>query len=253
MSGRLAGKVALLTGAASGIGRATALRFAREGARVFITGLEADALARLAAEVEASGGEAEWRVGDVRLADDVAGAMTAVAKRFGGLDIVFNNAGIEWVASLQDTAEEDWDRVVDTNLKGVYLVTRQAVPLMRGRSGAAVVNNASQLGFAAIANYAAYCASKGGVVNLTRAMALDLAPEQIRVNAVCPGAVLTPLLERQCARPGGPTLQAIAQQNALRRIASPDEIASAALFLASDEASFVTGTSLVVDGGYLAT
>ncbi len=252
MSGRLAGRVALVTGAATGIGRATALRFVREGANVILAGIDEPALSNLCREITAAGSDALAVAVDVRRDDDVRHMVDVARARFGAVDVLFNNAGVEFVAAVQDTVEEDWDRVLDTNLKGVYLVTRHLVPMMRGRPGAAIVNNASQLGLAAIANYAAYCASKGGVVNLTRAMALDLAPLGIRVNALCPGAVMTPLLERQCSRPGGPQLSEIARQNVLGRIAAPEEIAAAALFLASDEASFITGTSLVVDGGYLA-
>lgn len=253
--GRVEGKVALITGGGTGIGRASAILFAREGARVVVSGPVEGPLVQVVDEIQAENGMASFVCGDVRNADDAAKMVSTAVERYGGLDILFNNAGIEFVAPAHETPEDMWDRVVDTNLKGIYQVCRFATPALIRRGGGAIVNNASQLAFVGLQNYAAYCASKGGVVNLTRAMALDLAPHLIRVNAVCPGAVRTPLLERQLGEgaKAEAMLAEITAKHALGRIADPMEIAYPVLFLASDEASFVTGASLVADGGYLAS
>lgn len=255
VSGRLADRVALVTGGGSGIGRASCQLFSAAGARVVVADLSDASLAETLRLIESEGGTAVGAVGDVRLAADAERMVAFAEQHFGRLDILFNNAGVEFVSAIHDLPEDKWDLVLDTNLKGIYQVSRAAVPRMIRQGGGIIINTASQLGWVGVPNFSAYCASKGGVVNLTRAMALELAPHDIRVNALCPGAVETPLLQRQFeggrSGPQG-TLQALADLHALKRIAQPMELAYPALFLASDESSFMTGASLVVDGGYIA-
>jgi NAD(P)-dependent dehydrogenase (short-subunit alcohol dehydrogenase family) len=254
MTGRMTGRVVLITGGGSGIGRAACQLFAREGATVVAVGPDEAALRDTVASIHGAGGAAEWRFGDVRRAEDARRAVDETVARHGRLDALCNNAGIEFSAPIHETPEEKWDLVVDTNLKGVYQMSRHAIPVMVRQGRGVIVNTASQLAFVGAKSYGAYCASKGGVVNLTRAMALDLGRHGIRVNALCPGAVDTPLLRRLFESGTGPqgTLADLAEMHALGRVAEPVEIARAMLFLASDDASFMTGAALVADGGYLA-
>ncbi len=251
---RLAGKIALITGGGTGIGLATAEEFARQGASVVVAGRRPEPLAEAVESIRGEGGTAEAVAGDVGRAADAARLVEATISSFGRIDVLVNNAGQELVASLLDTSEEWWDRVMDTNLKSVYLVSREALPRMIERGGGSIINVSSQLGFVGAKNFAAYTASKGAVVNLTRSMALDHAADNIRVNALCPGAVDTPLLRRQFEDREGPqgTLEDLARLHPMGRLGQPSEIAHAAVFLASDESSFMTGSSLVVDGGYIA-
>jgi NAD(P)-dependent dehydrogenase (short-subunit alcohol dehydrogenase family) len=251
---RLHDKAALITGGGSGIGRASAILFAREGARVMVAGFQEETLRETVDTIATEGNAAAYVVGDVRSAIDAERIVAATIERWGRIDVLFNNAGIEFVGEIHETPEERWDQVLDTNLKGIYLVSKAAIPHLIRQGGGAIVNTASQLGLVAAPSFAAYSASKGGAVNLTRAMALDLAKYNIRVNALCPGAVETPLLLRQFAGRSGPqgTLEDLANLHALKRLAQPIEIAYPALFLASDESSFMTGSTLVVDGGYTA-
>jgi NAD(P)-dependent dehydrogenase (short-subunit alcohol dehydrogenase family) len=253
-TGRLAGRVALITGGGSGIGRASALLFAREGARLVVAGWVAAEVEDVVAEIRSGGGEAVGAVGDVGLAADAERMVRTALERFGRLDVLVNSAGQELVASVPETSEAQWDRVLSTNLKGTFLVCRAAIPAMIAGGGGTIVNVASQLALVGARNFAAYTASKGAVLNLTRSMALDHARDNIRVNALCPGAVDTPLLRRQFEGRAGPqgTLADLAALHALGRLAHPDELAAAALFLASDESSFMTGAPLIVDGGYTA-
>jgi NAD(P)-dependent dehydrogenase (short-subunit alcohol dehydrogenase family) len=252
---RLAGKVALVTGGASGIGRASCVLFASEGAAVIVADLPGAPIADTLAAIRQAGGRAIAAEGDVRSATDTQRMLATAVAEFGGIDVLFNNAGVEFVSSVEDLPEDKWDLVVDTNLKGIYLMSKAAIPHLIRRGGGSIVNTASQLGWVGVPRFSAYCASKGGVVNLTRAMALELAPHRIRVNALCPGAVETPLLLRQFeggrSGPQG-SLQSLADLHAMKRIAQPVELAYPALFLACDESSFMTGASLVVDGGYIA-
>ena len=254
MTGRMSGRVALITGGGSGIGRAACQLFAREGAAVVAVGPDQGALQETIAGIRDEGHDAAWLLGDVRCAEDARHAVDETVAQHGRLDVLCNNAGIEFSAPLHETPEEKWDLVVDTNLKGVYQMSRHAIPVMVRQGGGVIVNTASQLAFVGARSYGAYCASKGGVVNLTRAMALDLGRHGIRVNALCPGAVDTPLLRRLFESGTGPqgTLDDLAEMHALGRVAEPMEIARAMLFLASDDASFMTGAALVADGGYLA-
>jgi len=251
---RLTGKVALVTGGGSGIGRATVVQFAREGARVVILDQDRTGAEAAARAVADAGGTVRVIEGDVAVAADAERAVRETRAAFGRLDVLVNNAGRELVASLPETTEADWDRVVDVNLKSIFLLSRAAIPVMAAQGGGVIVNTASQLGLVGARRFGAYTASKGAVVNLTRSMALDCAPLAIRVNAVCPGAIDTPLLRRQFTGRPGPqgTLDDLARLHPLGRLGRPEEVSAAIVFLASDEATFVTGSILVVDGGYTA-
>jgi NAD(P)-dependent dehydrogenase (short-subunit alcohol dehydrogenase family) len=250
----LDGKVALVTGGASGIGRASCVLFASEGARVVVADLPGAPADQTLELIRQAGGRAVAATGDVRSVTDAERVVEVAVAEFGGLDVLFNNAGVEYMGSVEEMPEDKWDLVVDTNLKGIYVMSKAAIPHLKRRGRGSIVNTASQLGWVAAANFSAYCASKGGVLNMTRAMALELAPFGIRVNALCPGAVDTPMVAREFASGAGPqgTLQMLADLHALKRIAQPVELAYPALFLACDESSFMTGASLVVDGGYIA-
>ena len=252
MSKRFEQMAVAITGGGSGIGRAAALAFGALGARVAIGGLEADELETTFSTLEGEGVAARAAPLDVRKADDVSRFINDAVSAFGRLDVVVNCAGTSAVGELADMSEEEWDLVFDTNVKGVFLVSRAATPHLVG-TGGTVVNVASQLAFAAVGGFAAYCASKAAVVHLTRAMALELIPKGVRVNCVCPGATDTPLLRR--AFPGGVgpqgTLDELASAHPIGRLARPEEIAEAIVFLASPQASFAVGASLIVDGGYV--
>ncbi len=251
--GRLRGKVALVTGAASGIGKATSILFAREGASVVLVDIREEGRA-VAEDLVKGGGRARFIRADVTKASECAGAVEEAVRSFGRLDILFNNAGIVRRASVIDTTEEDWDRVMAVNVKSVFLMSKAAFPSMARGGGGAIVNTGSGWGLVGGRNAASYCASKGAVVNLTRAMALDHAPQNIRVNCVCPGDTDTPMLREEARQLGEDTASFLkgSAQRPLGRMGRPEEIAQAVLFLASDASSFVTGSVLVVDGGGLA-
>ena len=253
---RLQGKVAIITGAASGIGRESALLFLREGARVVAADLVESVVGRLS---EVIGGSAVFVEVDVSKWDDTKRMVDEAVQRFGRLDILFNNAGIDlpWATKLGETREEDWDRTLDVNLKGVFLGARHALPVMMAQGSGVIVNTASVAGLAASPQEAAYCASKGGVVLLTRQLAVDYAPHNIRVNCICPGGIEEPTMDRQSylsQREGA--LQRrntiIAGRTPLGKLCTARDAAYAALYLACDESAHVTGTALVVDGGRLA-
>jgi NAD(P)-dependent dehydrogenase (short-subunit alcohol dehydrogenase family) len=252
--GVLAGKRALISGGASGIGRATTQLFAREGASVAVADLDETGAQAVARQIEAEGGRAIALGCDVSRAADCQRAVQATVDAFGGLDILFNNVGIVRRASVVDTTEEEWDRVMAVNVKSVYLMSRYAIPYMAGRGGGVIVNTASGWGLVGGQNAAAYCASKAAVVNLTRAMALDHGPQHIRVNCVCPGDTDTGMLRDEARQLGAAEADFLADaaDRPLGRVGTPEEIAQAVLYLASDAASFVTGAALVVDGGGLA-
>jgi NAD(P)-dependent dehydrogenase (short-subunit alcohol dehydrogenase family) len=252
--GRLAGKQALITGGASGIGRATALLFAREGAAVAVVDVDEDGGRAIVGEIAAGGGQATFVRCDVTRAEDCRLAVARTVDELGGLDILFNNAGIIRRASVLETSVEEWDRVMAVNVKSVFLLSKYAIPVMAQAGGGVIVNTASGWGLVGGRDAAVYCASKGAVVLLTKAMALDHGGQNIRVNCICPGDTDTPMLRdeaRQLAESEERFL-AEAAQRPLRRIGTPEDIARAALYLASDDSSFVTGTALVVDGGGLA-
>jgi NAD(P)-dependent dehydrogenase (short-subunit alcohol dehydrogenase family) len=252
--GRLDGKVALVTGGGSGIGRAICERFAREGAHVAIADWRTESADETFARISVAGGKAMMTTGDVAVPDDAERMVAEAVASLGKLDILVANAGQELVATATETTPAQWDRIIGTNLTGCFLMARAAIPRLIDAGGGSIVLTASQLAFVGAERFAAYAASKGGVLNLARALALDHARDKIRVNALCPGAVETPLLLRQFQDQDGPqgTLADLAALHPLGRLGQPEEIAAAALFLASDDASFVTGSALVVDGGYLA-
>lgn len=256
MTGKLAGKVALVTGAGSGIGRASAQLFASEGAAVAVVDLREDAAQETAGKISADGGRAVAIGADVTDADAIAAAVARTAGELGRLDVVYNNAGIGSTGSVADAAEDDWDRCVAINAKGTFLTSRASVPHLEASGGGAIVNQGSVAALVGVANFAAYCAAKGAVVALTRSMAIDLAPRGIRVNVICPGTVFTPLMEPMLtARGGGDMAKGLAMTVAkypIGRLGTPEEIARLALFLASDDAAFITGSTFTADGGMTA-
>jgi NAD(P)-dependent dehydrogenase (short-subunit alcohol dehydrogenase family) len=252
---KLNGKVALITGGTRGIGYATALLFLKEGAKVAISGRSKKQGKKAILKLKSEGFKhVVFIQGDVSKSTDVERMTHAAAKQFGSLDVLINNAGIWSTGNVEDTAEADWDRVIDVNLKGVFLCSKYALPFLKKTKGV-IVNIASSDGLVAEPECVAYCASKGGVVLLTKAMALDHAKEGIRVNCVCPGDVMTPMLEQDLIQSGiarQDYLKKEAESHPIGRIGEPEEVAKAILFLASHDSSFVTGTALSVDGGYVA-
>ena len=252
---KLTGKVAAITGGAMGIGAATARLFAAQGARVAIGDVALDAGQQVAAEIQAAGGQARCFELDVRRADQVNQFIEQTLAAFDGLDILVNNAGVVVAKSTTDTSPEEWERVIGTNLTGAWLCARAAIPLLARRGGGAIVNVASNAGLVGFPNLAAYCASKGGLVQLTKAMALDCAPQHIRVNAICPGHTRTPMGDSFVAAQSDPAAfvrDFINVQHPLGRMAEAEEVARAILFLACDDSSCVTGSILAADGGYTA-
>lgn len=245
-------KVAIITGGTSGIGLAVARLLSKEGASVVLFARNASHGKEVVEQITASGGNSIFVAGDVGTALDCQRCVNAAIETYGRLDVLFNNAGIIHVnRNIIETSEEEWDATMNSNLKGTFLMSKYSIPRMAEIGGGAIVNNASIFGLVGGGGVAAYCAAKGGVINLTRAMAIDHAAQNIRVNCVCPGSVDTPLLEKEMNDLGGVDLQRprFASRHPLNRIASPEEIAHAVVYLASDEASFITGAALPVDGG----
>ncbi|HEX9855319.1 MAG TPA: SDR family NAD(P)-dependent oxidoreductase [Acidimicrobiia bacterium] len=252
---RFAGKSVLITGGGSGIGAAAARLFATEGAAVALAARSVDKIEALADEITAAGAVASAYRCDVTVPQDCAAVVSSVVADLGSLDVVFNNAGIIFrERTVPETSVDEWDATFDVNVRGTFLVSRAAIPVMVGGGGGVIVNNASYFGLVGGRGTAAYSASKAAVVLLTKSMALDHARQGIRVNCVCAGSVDTPMLRNEMDEMGGAeqVRHIFEEKHPIGRIASPDEIAKAVLFLASDDASFVTGVALPVDGGITA-
>lgn len=251
---RLQGKVALITGGTSGIGAATAIRFAKEGAAVAITGRSVERGEEVVGQITAAGGDAIFIRTDVRLADDCRTAVETTLERFGKIDVLFNNAGVFHPKTIPDCTEEEWDETIESSLRGAFLMSKYTLPSMIEQGGGSIVHTSSGWGILGGDKAAAYCAAKGGLIIMAKAMAIDHGPDGIRVNCVCPGDVLTPMLHDD-AKKRGMTWDDYARgasDRPLGRIGSVEDIANAMVFLASDESSFVTGHALVVDGGGVA-
>jgi NAD(P)-dependent dehydrogenase (short-subunit alcohol dehydrogenase family) len=235
-------KVAVITGAASGIGKATALLFAKEGAEVVVVDIDEEKGEETVKKIKEKGGNAFFVEADVSKAADAKKIADEAVKKHGKIDVLFNNAGVFAIGSVIDTNEKSWDRVINVNLKGTYLCSKYAIPKMIQQGEGVIINMGSCDGIDAVANSAAYCAAKAAIVHLTKEMALDFAHSNIRVNCICPGPILTK-----------PALKMPKSQLSLfNRPGKPEEIANVALFLASDAASFITGSAILVDGGFIA-
>ncbi len=250
----LTGKRAIVTGGAAGIGRAASLLLAEAGAAVTIVDLDETGGESVVRQIVQDGGRAMFVRGDVSQAEDCRNAVQETVEAWGGVDILFNNAGIIRRAAVTELSEEDWDHVMAVNARSVFLMCKYCIPVMESAGGGAVINNASGWGLTGGARAAAYCASKGAVVNLTRAMAVDYGSKNIRVNAIAPGDTDTSMLRNEARQLGEP-IEAFLKDSASRplgRIAQPEEIASAVVYLAGEGASFITGAILPVDGGGLA-
>tara|TARA_B100001167_G_C16696477_1_gene269550 strand:+ start:76 stop:825 length:750 start_codon:yes stop_codon:yes gene_type:complete len=247
---RISDKVAIITGAASGIGRATAILFAKEGGKVVVADKNEVGGNETVDLIRSDGGQAIFDYVNVTSATDIQGMVKTTINTYGKLNILVNNAGIAIRLPVVDLSEEDWDRNIDVNLKSIYLSSKYAIPRMIENGGGSIVNIASIYGIVGGRIRAAYAASKGGVVNLTRSMALDYALHKIRVNCVCPGFVNTPLLKNILK--DKEEYQALADLHPMGRLGDMLEIALGVLYLASDESSFVTGIALPIDGGYTA-
>ena len=252
---RLANKLAVITGAGSGIGRATAIRFAEEGAAVCVADVDPKGGEETVEGVKAIGGLALFHAADISRESEVQRLMDSAAHDLGGLDILVNNAAAFVFGSLDKVTEGDWDRVLNTNVKGYAFCAKYAVPYMRKRGGGSIVNLGSISSFIAQPAFLPYSTSKGAILQLSRCLAYDLAPDNIRVNCVCPGAIDTPATARHAASEGlskEDLVEMLKSLHLIKRLGEPGEVANAIVFLASDEASFITATPLMVDGGYTA-
>jgi len=250
---RLANKIAIITGVGAGIGEAIALRFAEEGARLVLNDISDPAAQATLKKVKDAGGEAVVTVADISNEAGARQISQAAVQSFGGVDILINNAADFTQKSVEHAEVQDWQKVLGVNVIGTALVSKHAIPRMKARGGGSIVHIASMSAFIAQPEFATYNSSKGAVITMMKCMALDLAPYKIRVNAICPGCILTSASHREIARLGLTFEQwrdRVAPLHMLNRLGEPIEVANAALFLASDEASFITSASLMVDGGY---
>lgn len=256
--GTFSGKIVIVTGGALGMGRATALEFAREGAHVVIADVNAEAGRATLARLGDTGTRGLFVEADVSQSADCQRVVREATAAFGGVDILFNNAGIQPPASyvnVEQTPEDLWDRILGVNLKSYFLMAKYALPEMRRRGGGVIVNNASVQGLQSMKGVPAYAASKGGVLSLTRQMAVEYAAENVRVLAICPGTIDTEMVRRSAAMEGGDldeTLRRYGKDHPIGRIGTGQDIANVVLFLASEKASFMTGEYVCVDGGYMA-
>lgn len=250
---KLDGKVALITGGTEGMGYSTAKLFLEEGARVVITGRSKEKAARAMKSLKKIG-QVRFIQGDVSRASDAKRMVETTVKAFGRLDILFNNAGVYMEKVAENTSEEEWDRVIDINLKGTFLVTKYAIPYMKRQRSGSIINNSSDAGLVGNKSCPAYCASKGGITIMSKAMALDYAKYGIRVNTINPGCIDTPMLAQEAKASGDPRkyMKRTREDHPIGRVGTPEEVAHAVLFLASDDAGFVTGAALSIDGGLTA-
>ncbi len=253
MDDRLAGKVAIVTGAAQGLGEASVRRFARAGAQVALVDIKQEKGEAVAADIRAHGGVAEFFRCDLTDTPTVANCVAAIEARFGRIDALYNNAGVSVAGTVETLAEAEWDLMFDINVKAKYIVSRHVVPIMRRGGGGSIIHQSSESGITGSPYHPGYCASMGAVVNLTRAMALSHAPDRIRVNAICPGTIPTEVLQRflDTVRDPDRVMEELRRDHPLG-LGEAIDIANAALFLASDESKYVTGAILAVDGGYSA-
>lgn len=251
---RLNNKVAVITGAATGIGKAIAIAYAKEGASVCLLDIKEQEGQATCEEIITAGGEAYFLRGDVSISGDVKSFVEQVVDRFKQIDILVNNAGFAIKGTIATITEDEWDRQIDVNLKSVYLFSHLIIPIMEKRGGGAILNIGSVTSLVGVRDFAAYVATKGGTVGITRAMALDHASQRIRVNCICPGGIKTPLMEWQFQNAPDPDLERkrVIDLHPVGRMGNPEELAQLAVYLASDDATYITGSIFTFDGGYTA-
>src|SRR5262245_27650249 len=250
---KLNDQVAIVTGGSSGQGRATALLFAQEGAKVIIGDINQQGATETAQLITRhEGGQALAVKADVTKRNDVQNMIDTALKQYGRLDILLNNAGATLFKGIDDTSEEEWDRIINTNLKSIFLCCKAAIPAMRKTGGGSIVNIASVAGLMGMPAHFVYCAAKAGAIHMTKSLALDHGHENIRINCICPGGVRTPMLGEVIDVNDSAQIDRIGRQHALGRIAEPEEIARVSLFLCTPDASFMTGAAVTVDGGIAA-